>query len=333
MEATGIPKDDQGRVLVDLYVHLPTASKYIKYIQAGELIEPEKLEAIQRHPVPNFFRLEEATPLTAEAVQAVVEPPKVDPEGFNKEVLGESLKEEMKDLFKVFKSGDLPSGEVLKRFEGMTDKLVATIAPEVKSLNNFLKNQEKYLKLMNDSAAISTLAIMAAYANGFDSKKVYRDLSYATVVMDVGLSDVPEEEILQYYKDRTQLPPDRLKFIQNHPVRSHQLAQEKLKSLSDMTLQLILNHHELYNGKGYPRGVRTETLFPVSRVLSLAVDVFEYVKQAELNGEKKSLLEIVGVLKNDGGEAHMRRHNKKLVDSFHTFLANEGAASPGSPTI
>ena len=324
-----IPKDKLGKTRVDLYVHLPFANRYVRYIAAGDAVDQHRIEALKTHPVPDLFRR------SGDAMLPDDRPPPPEPtkDEFNKEVLGQALQADLKDMF-IYISGDKADPSVaIKRFEGMSEKLMETVAPDIKTLNEHLKKQTQYLSLMSDAAAISTISVICAYANGFDSRKSYRELSYATLVMDIALAEFGDEQIKTYYSNRETLPPEVLKEILFHPMRSYQLAEQKLKSLSDTTMQLILTHHELYNGKGFPRGVRTEALFPIARVLSLAVDAFENLKKAELTGRKLGLIEIFEGLRDEAVEPHLRRHNKKLVDSVIHFLQTDNAIAPDRPTV
>ena len=317
-----IPVDAQGKALQDLYVHLPSSGRYIRFIPAGEEVEASKIESVKLHPVPLLYqkRLNPGAPAPTETRAPDPEIPKE----FQEKILGKALKDEMEETYKFIKGDAADSGIAIKRFEAMSDNLVGAIAPDVKAMSSHLKRQAQYLALMSDVAAISTLSIICAFANGFDSRKSYRELSYATLVMDIALTEFSEEQLKLYYTDRDKLPPDVLKNMLLHPMKSYQLAEQKLKSLSDITMQLILNHHELFNGKGYPRGVRTEALFPIARVLSLAVDAFERLKKEEFLKSKKSLVDIFTEFRDEHSEAHMRRHNKKFVDGVITFLSKEG---------
>lgn len=324
-----LPKDDQGHAAVNFYVHLPSASRYLCYIAKGDAIDPEKLASLKNHAVPELYRREDE----ALAEATVTAPDPELPKDFQQKILGAALNEELGDVYKLFKGGGADPGETVKRFEGMSDKLVGSIAPDVKTLNDHLKKQIQYLHLMSDAAAISTLSIICAYANGFDSRKSYRELSYATLVMDISLAEFTTEQIHKFYVERDSLPEDTVKAMMLHPMKSYQLAETKLKSLSDVTMQLILNHHELYNGKGYPRSIRTEALFPIARVLSLAVDAFERLKVEQHLKSKRGLIDVFQDLRDELVDAHMRRHNKKIIDATIEFLTREGAVAPPRPTI
>lgn len=310
-----LPLDNQGNLLVDIYVHLPTQNKFIRWVCAGDLFDQEKKAKLSKHVDPQvFIPLKFQVPTT---INKAVDTEDANP---NTEKLSQKSQEELKQIFKSITSADIPAEEAFKAVESAAEEILEKVAPETKDLKAIILNNMKYLDLMNDVSAITALSTMVAMASGFDSRKSYRDLAYACLIMDSSLSEFTETEIKQYYKDPSALAPDTLAKIKKHPARSHELAQEKLKSLSDVTMQLILNHHELFNGKGYPRGVRTESVFALVKVLALGVDIFEVLKRSQLMGTPKTIPEAVIELTEPGVEAHLKRHNKKLLDSIITFL-------------
>lgn len=315
IELDSIPTLPDGRAACDLYVHMPSSNRYVRFVVSGDSIDAARIESIRLHPVPKLYKMDADTT----GPVAHIPDPEI-PADFQQAILGKVLEGSLKDAYKVL-SADADPGEAVKFFEGMSDQLVSTIAPDVKSLSDHLKKQSQYLHLMSDAAALSTLSVICAFANGFDSRKSYRELSYATLVMDISLAEFSVNDLRQWYTDRDKIEGEKLKKMMLHPMTSYQLAEQKLKSLSDVTMQLILNHHELYNGKGFPRGIRTEALFPIARILSLAVDTFERLKKSHLSGNRRSLVEILIDLRDETQEAHLRRHNRKIIDQVIEFLA------------
>jgi response regulator RpfG family c-di-GMP phosphodiesterase len=178
----------------------------------------------------------------------------------------------------------------------------------------------KYVLLMEDAAAITSIAVTTALAHGFDSKAIYRDLALASTLMDAPLADLSEETLKQYFVDPTALDPKRMEVIRQHPIVSAQAFSIRIKSFSPTVIQLILGHHELFNGKGFPKGTRSELLPSVVRSFSLAVDLFEIMKRAEYRGEDLELLAAAETLKQSETPSHLRRHNQKLVTSLIAFL-------------
>jgi hypothetical protein len=295
-----IPLNKNNLAICDIYIRMPSQNRYIKFLSEGDPLDNRKKTLLQRHVDPFAYIPNSGATQSADSVA---------------ETLSAESEQKLKELYKNIFSPDMSPEEGFKRIESTAEDILNLVAPETKDLKAHLLKNLKYLDLMNDVSAITTIATFVAFSSGFDSKKSYRDLTYACLVMDSSMSEFTDEEVKMYYRDPNSLPPDIAARFKKHPARSHELATDKLKSLNDVTMQLILNHHELFNGKGYPRGVRTESLFALVKVLSLSVDIFEIVKRNQLNGKDIAFLDAVLELREPTVEAHLKRHNKKLVDT------------------
>jgi len=194
----------------------------------------------------------------------------------------------------------------------LADRLVKTIAPEVASLRSYLKSIPLYVGMVNDSAAITAIATLFAIARGQSSRSVFKDLSYACLFMDISLAEFPQDLWRVYHLSPQKLSEEDKKRMQQHPRRSAELVQKRFRNLPDIVSQLIVGHHELYNGKGFPRQLRSELLAPLVRILALSVDVFEYMKREQLRGEVCSLEEALKYFLFESVEPHMRRHSTVL---------------------
>jgi hypothetical protein len=60
-------------------------------------------------------------------------------------------------------------------------------------------------------------------------------------------------------------------------------------------------------------------------MVALAVDAFEVLKGQALNGKPITLIAALEALREEGVEAHLKRHNKRLVDTVYKFLVDEDA--------
>jgi HD-GYP domain-containing protein (c-di-GMP phosphodiesterase class II) len=234
------------------------------------------------------------------------------------------VEKELKSIFVFLADPQAKDSDTtLKSMELLTDKVLKVVAPDVDDLRGSILKNSKYLMVMADSAAITSIAVLLAMAHGFDSKKIFRDLSTAILLMDTALAEVPEEMVLRYYRDRESLDQSELELIKAHPQKAFQAVSKKLKALPESVLQLILNHHENYNATGYPRGLRNEQLPPIIRSLNLAVNVFEIMKRETLKGNNgMDLLKALEELKELDVEAHKRKHNQNLVNKAIRYISS-----------
>jgi HD-GYP domain-containing protein (c-di-GMP phosphodiesterase class II) len=94
-------------------------------------------------------------------------------------------------------------------------------------------------------------------------------LCSGALLHDVGMQRVPQEIIQQ---DRA-LDAQELKTLKTHPVYSYRIINKELQ-LSEEIAQIALQHHERWDGEGYPQGLSgTEIMFE-ARIVSVA-DAFE----------------------------------------------------------
>ena len=306
-----IPTDSEGRVLQNLYAHIPRLNMYPLFVPKGEEITESKRATLNNSPDKSLYiRDDEA--VDHNDLQKMTE----------EEVLGPEAEKQLKGIFAQLINPKFSGAEVLKKVEALAEAILKVVAPEVVDLKTKLLKNTKYLHLMNDAAAITSLAVLFGYASGFTAQRVFRDLSTACLLMDISLVDLTEDEKSDFYLERNELVfnVDLSKKIHAHPLESCHLIRSKMPKMSESVLSLIQYHHELFNGKGFPRGIRSESLFPISKVLSLAVDVHWQLKKAELERRETSLINVLYQFKHEPVEQHMRRHARKLVDEVVSYV-------------
>lgn len=75
------------------------------------------------------------------------------------------------------------------------------------------------------------------------------------------------QEMLQ--RQSTPLTTNQREQVNTHPERSHRIL--KLAGVKDDTwLEIVMNHHETLDGKGYPNGIGGEQISQETRLLSIA---------------------------------------------------------------
>jgi HD-GYP domain-containing protein (c-di-GMP phosphodiesterase class II) len=93
-------------------------------------------------------------------------------------------------------------------------------------------------------------------------------LRKACKLHDIGKVGVRDEILNKEEK----LSPEELEHIRTHPVRGYEICKS-LKSFKPF-LATILSHHERYDGKGWPEGLRGEEIPLFARICAIA-DTFD----------------------------------------------------------
>lgn len=111
--------------------------------------------------------------------------------------------------------------------------------------------------------------------------RAQRDIEYAALLHDVGKLGVPER-IINKAEDLTREEWIR---IRKHPITGYMMLREipLLKEAS----RLVLHHHERYDGRGYPEGLKGEEI-PFGSRLIAAADAYDYMTTGHAHREAMS---------------------------------------------
>lgn len=100
------------------------------------------------------------------------------------------------------------------------------------------------------------------------SEKETKTIEYAAILHDIGLLSIPGSIL----NKRDTLTQEEWNLIHKHPVIGSNLLRG-IPSLNQVS-KLILYHHERYDGKGYPCGLKGENI-PIGARLIAVADAFD----------------------------------------------------------
>ena len=112
-------------------------------------------------------------------------------------------------------------------------------------------------------------SVTIAKALGLDKSEI-EDLRFASCLHDVGKIGVPDHVL----KKKGKLTRDEFAVIKNHPLIGARIFEEPRSKFLKMAHQVILYHHEYFDGGGYPHGLKGDAIPIYARIVSLA-DVFD----------------------------------------------------------
>ena len=130
------------------------------------------------------------------------------------------------------------------------------------------------------------------------SKSEIEIIENAAIVHDLGKLLISESIL---FKKEELLTPQEREIIRRHPVLTVNLLSKNI--FMKMELPIVLYHHEHYDGKGYPLGVKGKYIPLGSRIIKVA-DVYENICSARLGGDKPlGLEEITKKMLDEAGKA------------------------------
>jgi len=205
--------------------------------------------------------------------------------------------------------------------ESDNEGLVPEVVEMVKAMAGALYAKSEYNKIHHLETA--KFSEMVAKVLGLNQRQV-EQIRVAGLLHDVGLLSVPEEII----NKPGQVTPDELRILMQHPVMGAQMFRpiHALKEICD----ILENHHECWDGTGYPRGLKGEDIPLAARIIAI-VDAYHAMISDRPYRPAMSKDKAKRVLRNGAGT----QFDPFLVDIFVAVLTEEEPATvpPKNPPI
>jgi len=135
------------------------------------------------------------------------------------------------------------------------------------------------------------------------------DLILLSHFHDIGEITIPSEIL----KKNTSLSKEEFKKIKTHPEVGYRIAEASYELTK--IAEYILTHHEWWNGKEYPRGLKREEIPLVSRIFSI-IDAYEVMTSGRPYKKAKTKEEAIEELKKCAGT----QFDPNLVEVFLTIV-------------
>ncbi|MTI67762.1 MAG: HD-GYP domain-containing protein [Firmicutes bacterium] len=162
----------------------------------------------------------------------------------------------------------------------------------------------------NHSKSVAEIA--AKIAEQMDiSKERIKEIYWAGIVHDIGKTIIPSEIINKNGK----LTDEEFEIIKKHPIWGYEALKnsEELKDIANY----VRYHHERWDGKGYPDGLKGEDIPLIAQILTVA-DTWNAMTSNR--SYRKALPKEVAkeeILKNKGSQ-----FSPNVVDAFIEQLEN-----------
>jgi len=111
----------------------------------------------------------------------------------------------------------------------------------------------------------------------------WRELAYGAVLRDIGMLRI-DPEIL---RSSGQLTAEQWETVRRHPLEGAAIMRQM--RFGEVAIEVVLHHHEAYNGEGYPSGLRGRAIPLGARLVAVAES---YVKMTMDRPYRKALPQV-----------------------------------------
>jgi len=195
------------------------------------------------------------------------------------------------------------------------DKLTLTKVSLPKEIRH-LKHLTYAIDIIENENSLHNL-VVAGYAEGIakaagiEETKVLADIKTSALLHDVGKIGIPFKIISK----KTKLTDEERQIVQKHSELSAVITRNILNN--DDIYEIILSHHERYDGTGYPRGLKGDEIPFGSRILTIA-DTFHVILFGRIYQEAVSIDNAVKEIEKYSGS----QFDPKYVKAFKSWVQN-----------
>ncbi len=131
----------------------------------------------------------------------------------------------------------------------------------VRSLVSALEAKDKYTR--DHSSRVTELSLRIARSMKLDEREL-NDLEMAAILHDVGKIAIPERILHK----KSPLTEEEFAVIRQHPV----IGENILKPVVELRqiARIVRSHHERYDGRGYPDGLKGQAIPVAARIMAVA---------------------------------------------------------------
>jgi HD-GYP domain-containing protein (c-di-GMP phosphodiesterase class II) len=144
------------------------------------------------------------------------------------------------------------------------------------------------------SVNVSIIAVKIGILMGYNQLKL-ADLAVGALFHDLGMTKIPLEIL-----DKTSgLTDDEVKLIHAHPEEGYNILKQN-QGISASSAHVAYQHHERYNGTGYPRGMAGDAIHEFARIAAVA-DVYDSMTTERLYRHAKEPVETMNFIRANRG--------------------------------
>jgi putative nucleotidyltransferase with HDIG domain len=164
-------------------------------------------------------------------------------------------------------------------------------------------------QLLKHSYMVSIFSVLLAKKLGFSTERNLVNVGLGALLHDVGHSRVNPD----LFK-KTQLLSKEWDEIKDHPHLGLKII-DHVKGINSDVRSIIIQHHEYYNGRGYPNRLSNNQIFPPAKIVAIADGFCSFVSKASYRDTIFTPEQALTMMKDDIGH-----YDPSYLDTFEKAI-------------
>ncbi|HMM21442.1 MAG TPA: HD-GYP domain-containing protein [Selenomonadales bacterium] len=170
---------------------------------------------------------------------------------------------------------------------------------------NFVDMRTRSDYLFSHSVSVCILSVLTGISLGYDELKL-RDLGVGALLHDVGKTQIAPEIL----NKTERLSPEEAEEIKQHPAYGFEILR-KNPDISLMSAHCAFQHHERFDGSGYPRNLKDAEIHQFAHIVAIA-DVYDALTSDVAYRRAVPVYEALAIINQASGTYF----NPELIEHF-----------------
>jgi HD-GYP domain-containing protein (c-di-GMP phosphodiesterase class II) len=170
----------------------------------------------------------------------------------------------------------------LEQVYHITEQMVEHLSKDALSLAMLISSFKRDERLCRHAVTVSALSMLLATHSEYNTRRDVLTVALGGLFHDIGLLALPKE-IRE--KDPEQLSSSELALYQRHPLLGSDMLSTSA-ALNQTVGRIAAQHHERFDGSGYPNALEGQAIHPLARIVAIA-DTFN--EMTVKNGQKRAI--------------------------------------------
>ena len=239
------------------------------------------------------------------------------------EVLGAVSQDLMRALNQITTRGEEARAKGIKLCKEVADEILNVASQESNIYREILALRTSQEEIEH-SVITGTVAAMFGMSIGYTDDLLLADLIVAAIFHDIGLVKIRPEITA---KGEAQWTQDDRKEYEKHVEASVTVLKESGAELHPRVYRMVTEHHENYDGSGFPKGLRGGEIDEGSQVVHMA-NLFDRLCSGKQTGTALSPAEAFDYIYETSSNPNaVQELRPELVQRVFQFMLNEQNAS------
>ncbi len=162
----------------------------------------------------------------------------------------------------------------------MVDEIVDKLLADNNVTMHLMNGKSKYQDIYFHSLNVAVIAMMISKSKGLKAEQI-KEIAFGALFHDMGKVRVPTAII----NKKTKLTAPEVNYLKLHTKYGIEIA-DKIEGFPSSAKRILMHHHELIDGSGYPDGLKGDQIDTYAQVVALA-NAYDNLCHPRLAAEQK----------------------------------------------